>query len=414
MLKFAAVGNQSRRPKVQGATGIPRCDSSLELCASRTRIALCAIAAVMWVAPLLTQASLEFDDLLPELAAKIAAVVAADSQVSLIASEQDSTSGAARPLQERVAALLASRGVRLVDAGDAVTAVGLSCSENLRERSCLAEVRTNTRRDVVMVTRRHEGTTPVGSRLAMSLELRPLFVRHTPILDVAVLDGQFLVLDPASIALYQETAQGWQPVRARPLPVTRVWPRDVRGRLSVEADRFSAFLPGVACSGRVNDLTANCADGRHTWPLGIENSGLDPARNYFDTPEGFSFYSAASLGADADARWLVADRNGALSLLDGARRPLARVATADDVAGIAAACGAESYVVAAGLSDGRDAVRLFQVARQRLIPIGSPVFLPGKLTVLWAAPGATTATAVAHDIGSGRYEAFLATISCGR
>ncbi len=425
MLKFAAVGNQGTRLKIQGSTRIPRCDLSLELCALRTRIAACAILTAMWVAPVRPQASFEFDDLFPELAAKIAAIVAPETQVSLTASSQDSNGSAPRRLQEGIATLLASRGVRVVDAGNGIVPVGLSCSGNLRERSCLAEVQKGSRQDVVMVTRRHDGTTPVDSRPTVSLELRPLFAQRTPILDVVNLSAGpasaqgfgaagLLVLDPTSVALYRQTAQGWQPAQSRPLPASRVWPRDVRGRLRVDGERFGVFLPGVTCSGNLNELTLDCADGRQPWPLGIDNGGVDPDRNHFSTPERFSFYSAAPISADGEARWLVADLNGTLSLLDGSRRPLARLGTADDVASIAGPCGPESYVVTAELSDGREAVRLFQVAGQRLVPIASPVFVPGKLTALWAAPGATAATAVAHDMSAGRYEAFLVTISCRR
>ena len=392
MLKFAVVGTHGRD--------------------LRTRLAVCAIATVLWVVPLRPQAAL--DDLLPELAARIAALVASDSQVSLAASAQDSNGSTARRIQEAMAALLASRGVRVVDAGEGITSVGLSCSENLRERSCLAEVHRNSRREVLMVTRPHDGTVPAESRPALSLELRPLFVQRTPILDVVHLGERLLVLDAASVALYQQDGQGWERVRSRPLPLSRASLRDLRGRLRVEGDEFAALLPGVACSGRLGELTLACAESRPPWPLGIENSGLEEARNYFNTPEGFSFYSAALLGADAGARWLVADRNGTLSVLDAGRRPLARVGTAGDVAGIVAPCGTDSYVIAAELSGEREAVRLFQVARQRLVPIGSPVFVTGKLTAMWAAPAAAAATVVGHDITSGRYEAFLATVSCGR
>jgi hypothetical protein len=157
-----------------------------------------------------------------------------------------------------------------------------------------------------------------------------------------------------------------------------------------------------------------CADSRQPWPLGIENNGIEPARNYFSTPEGLQFSGVAALGPDADARWLIADRNGTLSVLDGARQIVASVGAAEDVAGIAAPCAPDNYVVAAEVSGGRDALRLFQVVRQRLVPITSPVFVTGKLTALWAAPGATAATAIAHDMSGGRHEAFLATVACGR
>jgi len=393
MLRFSIVGAHGRK--------------------SSTLVAVC-IVPCMWMAPLALQAPAEYQDLLPELAARIAAIVASDSQVLLTSSAPDSTSSAARRLQEALVKLLVSHRVRVVDAGDSLASVAVSCSENLRERSCVATVQRDSRRDAVIVTRPHDGAPRPDTRPQVSLELQSLFTQRTPILDVANIGDRLLVLDASSVAVYRRAGQSWQPVSSRPLPAARAWPRDLRGRLQVDDDRFVAFLPGVACAGRVNQGTLECADTRQLWPLGIENNGLEPARNYFSTPEGLQFYGVAALGPDADARWLIAERNGALSVLDFARQLVANVGTAEDVAGIAAPCAPDNYVVAAEVSGGRDALRLFQVVRQRLVPMASPVFVTGKLTALWSAPGATTATAIAHDMSGGRHEAFLATVACGR
>jgi hypothetical protein len=393
MIKFAVVGTRGRK--------------------SRTLIALCAVPW-LWIAPAASQAPSEFQDLLPDLAAKISAVVLLDSQVTLWVSAPDSSSTPARRLQEALARLLASHRVRVVDSVPRGTSVGVSCAANLRERSCVAEVQADARRDVVIVTRRHEGAPEPENRGVVNLELESVVTQRTPILDVANLGDRILVLDATSVALHRRAGQGWQFVASRPLPVVRAWPRDLRGRVRVDDEQVSVFLPGVACSGRLSSLTLECADSRQPWPLGLDNSGLEAARNYFSTPEGVQFYSVAPLGADADARWVIADRTGGLSLLGTSRQLLTRVATADDVAGIAATCAPENHIVASEVSGGQDAVRLFQVAHRRLLPITAPVFVPGRLTALWSAPGATAATAIAHDMSGGRYEAFLATVSCGR
>jgi hypothetical protein len=356
---------------------------------------------------------------------QITAVVPSGSQVTLAASAPDSTSSAARGLHEALVTLLVSHRVRVVDAGDGVVSVAVSCSANLRERSCVAAVQRDTTRDTVIVTRPHDGAAGPHRRPQASLELQPLFSQRTAILDVVTLGDRpafaqgfggagLLVLDASSVTVYRRAGQSWQPVSSHPLPTTRLWPRDLRGRLQVDDDRFVAFLPGLACAGRLSRAALDCAESRQPWPLGIDNNGLEPARNYFSTPEGLQFYGVAPLGANPDARWLVADRNGTLSFLDTARRFVASAVRADDVAGIAAPCAPDTYVVAADGSAGREALRLFQVARQRLVPAASPVFITGKLTALWAAPGATTAIAIAHDMSDGRHEAFLATVACGR
>jgi hypothetical protein len=149
------------------------------------------------------------------------------------------------------------------------------------------------------------------------------------------------------------------------------------------------------------------------WPVGIENTGLEAGRNYFLTPEGLPFYSAAALGARAGARWLVAGRDGTVRFLDGSRDAIAAGPSVDDVAAVSAPCDQESYILAGVLVEGHEAVRLLQVSDQRMVPVASPVFLPGKLTALWSTSAAATVTAVTRDVSGDRYDAFLVTVSCG-
>jgi hypothetical protein len=126
--------------------------------------------------------------------------------------------------------------------------------------------------------------------------------------------------------------------------------------------------------------------------------------------------SAASLGADAEAGWALADGAGRLVLLDGDRNLLGAVGAGDDVAGISARCRPGSYIVTSSRTAGADTdtLRLWQVLGRRLLAAATPIVLPGRLTALWAGPGASAATAVTHDAGAGRYEAFHVNIACVR
>jgi hypothetical protein len=166
----------------------------------------------------------------------------------------------------------------------------------------------------------------------------------------------------------------------------------------------------------VAQLAVTCAERQRPWPIGIENGGLDTVRNHFTTPEGLAFYSAAPLGGAAEARWLVADRDGALTWLDAARRVLGNATFGDDVAGLAAACGADSALVSVQRAPGADgdALQMYQAIRRRLVPAGSPLGLAGHVTALWSTSGADAATVVVRDAGDARYEAFQISIACGR
>jgi hypothetical protein len=378
--------------------------------------AICTfLFASAWVAAVLPQASFPYQDLASGLAARIASAIPAAAQVSIASAPEDQPDDLA-PLEADVSARLIARGVRVVGAADGVMAIRLGCLQNLRERSCAAEIRSGAARDIVMVTLAHNGRPRADAGAQLSLDLRPIFSQRAQILDVAIVGERLLVLDVEWLSLYQRMAGTWQPLESRPLEAGRVWPRDPRGRLRVEGNVVEAWLPGAACTGAVAPLAVTCAELQRPWPIGIENGGLDAARNHFTTPEGLAFYSAAPLGGAAGARWLVADRDGALMWLDAARRVLGIATFGDDVAGLAAACGADSALVSIQRAPGTDGdvLQMYLAIRRRLVPAGTPLALAGHVTALWSTPGADAATVVVHDSGGARYEAFQISIACGR
>lgn len=379
------------------------------------RLAICVFALLFMLAPVRAQPPSPYQDLATELAAKIAASLPRGEQMALAFAPIEGADGPDRAWQRQVqiemARALTGRGVRVTDG--AATIVQVSCLENLRERACLAEIQRGTTRQAIAATRPLDRR--VGHPVSLSLDVRPLFAQRTPILDAALTGDHLVVLDPQRLARYQRSDAGWQRLESQPIVTTRVWPRDVRGRLRAEGAAVEAFLPGVICRTRTDLAHLTCADERQPWPVGIENTGLEANRNYFHTPEGLAFFGAAPLGPDADARWLVAGSSGGLLFLDEARRTLASVASGDDVVALNAPCAGPVVLVASPGQGGRsDTLRVFRVFRRELVSAAAPVELPGRLTALWPAPGSNVATAVAHDTGVERYEAFQIGIACDR
>ena len=263
------------------------------------------------LAPLGAQRSASFQDLAPQLAAKIAAALAPGDQVMLTWAADEGDGAALLPVEAEIRRVLAGRGVRVVESG-AATVLRTGCSISLRERACLAEVRRGEARDLIVVTRPLD--TGGESAMPLSLELIPVFSQPAPILDAAVAGSRLLVLDSDRIAWYQQEAtEGerpgvaadraistgrWTLRRAAAITHTRPWPRDVRGRLRADDTDVTAWLPGVTCRGSADLLRLACADERgESWPIGIDNTGIDAARNYFNTPEGLPFFAAAPLDA---------------------------------------------------------------------------------------------------------------------
>jgi hypothetical protein len=371
---------------------------------------LAALALTTSPVPALAQPPAPFVDLVPDFASSIARAVGTGAAVR-VAFPPDQAR-----VQTELVRVLAARGLRTSENGDA-TLVNASCSTNLRDRVCVAEIGRGDARRVVITSRtRAPGSDPDAAPI-VGIELRSIYTQRAPILDVATAGDRLLVLTPDALVLVADASganDGGRAIASKPIATARVWPRDLRGRLRVAGQNVDAFLPGVTCRGTINPFALVCADDSEPWPIGLDNSGIAPSRNAFSTADGFTFYEAAPLGG---SRFLLAGERSVLTLLDAGRRTALRTDPADHVAGFSDACAADApYVIADSRTaeSDRDALRLFRFADARLVPTGSTTTLPGALTALWSATTPGPATAIVHDLSAGRYEAFHLTLSCAR
>lgn len=343
-----------------------------------------------------------------DLAVRIAAAAAPATQVSLDFAPDDSA--VRRALVER----LMARGVRVIDAATGVAAARAQCLENLRERTCTGEVVGDARRLFVVARPRAGERREPASNVA--LDLRPIISQRARMLDVTRSGAHLLVLTPAEIIRYEQVDGGWRAALSRSIGTSRIWPRDVRGRLHATSAGIEAFLPGIKCLGTGDSLTMTCADSSDPWPLDFENARVDPARNYFRTTEGVAFYGIARTGSGTDAAWLAATVDRVLTFIDADRVPSATPFSGDDVARVQTACGEAPYVVVGSAASGGegDQLTLFRVAGHRLISAAPAIGLRGRLIALWTADGADAATVITHDLDAGRYDAYELTASCSR
>jgi hypothetical protein len=370
-----------------------------------TRLASSALMFLLAVAPAWSQPAYVQD-----FSARIAAAIPPGATVRLACTGDDGRT------QRELARLLSARGVRLGETADGTTTVRCSCLENLRERACVADIGDGSARRVVATTEPRGNADPATREPIVALELRPLYAQRDPILDVAVADGGLLVLTPTMLTLVPAEAKGAgaAPAPSQFITTVRVWPRDLRGRVRTTAAGFEVFLPGVTCRGTSTPFTLACADEGDAWPIGLENAGIAPSRNTFATPEGLSFYEAASLG---DQRWLVVDQQGVLTFLESHRRVVAKGEAADHAVALRAPCTPDSYVATTARppdTETADVVLLSRVSGDRLVPMASTFVLPGTLTALWPTADDRDAMAIVHNARSGRYEAFHLSLSCTR
>jgi len=264
------------------------------------------------------------------------------------------------------------------------------------------------------------GTQAPGAveELPAAIVLKPLFAQRVQILDVAVLDSRdLLVLDRAGVTRYEQEEEPslgqamprWRRVESVSLP-PRAWPRDLRGHL-VSDKGYGVLLPGMNCTAQLNPLRMTCVEGRAPWPLLLPNSGLEPERNYFTTPEGMTFYGGSPIASDGEG-FIVADRQGRLTQLDANRRPIADVGAGDDVVPLLSRCGARRQYLAASHGRDGDVLRALVVEGRRFVPATPDVPLPGSFTALSSVGDKTFV--ITRLSGADRYDAFEADISCGR
>lgn len=369
------------------------------------RVASSALLFLLAAAPAWSQAA-DFQD----FAARIAAAIPHGATLRLACTGDDGRT------QRELARLLSARGIPLSETADGATTVRCSCLDNLRERACVADIGDGSARRVVATTQPRERAEPSTRDPIVALELRPLHAQRDPILDVAVTDGSLLVLSPTMLTLVPADAKGAAaaPSPSRFITTARVWPRDLRARVRTTAGGLEVFLPGVTCRGTLTPFTLACADEGESWPIGLANAGIAPSRNTFATPEGLSFYEAASLG---DQRWLVVDQQGVLTFLDSHRRAMARGGAADHAVALRASCAPDSYVATTARPsdpESADVVLLSRVSGDKLVPMPSALVLPGTLTALWPTADDRAATAIVHNARARRYEAFHLSLSCTR
>jgi hypothetical protein len=374
-----------------------------------------AVFGAIFIAPaavgLASQSSIaaaQPDSVTSELAGRIAAAIAPAARVSLEVDGDDDA------LRNEIGDRLAALGVRVVAAADGVPSARAGCIDSLRERACSIDV-TAAFRTTVILTRPLEAASRQGNP-ALVLELRRVLSQRAQMLDLVRVEDRILVLSPTAVAEYAQIDGGWHSVDSRAVPRTRPWPRDLRGRLRLAAGRVEAFLPGVTCAGDAEPLRISCSDGVAAWPLDVDDVSLDPARNYFRSPDGLAFYGAARLGGSAGARWLMATVDHTLTFVDDGGRSTGAAVAADDVVAVRVPCAPGSYVLASSAAGGRDAdqLTLFEVAGRRLAPAAAPLTVTGKITALWPAANGEGATVISHDRNAGRYDAYELVVSCPR
>ena len=389
-----------------------------------------AWAALLVFCPLRAKAADDPASAARELAAKTAGFVGSGATVA-VAWHNASSLGSAEAGQARAAfeAALRQAGERIGE--NPGLEVRLTLSENPTQYLLVEEARRGEERQVWMAAwMRREDThrAPAG----VSLDRRLVWEQDEQILDIAFSASLMLVLAPSNITLYGKLNGQWVARQSLQITPPKPWPRDLRGRLRTAGSNFQAFLPGMTCNGTTDPAPSmECRSSEEPWVLESGSRGLLLAsfaagRNYFDgrvvaqngAPRTVApFYTAASVEERGQTLWVLALVDGRTEIFDNSLGPVASAATVawgSDIAGVDARCGPSSQVLATRPGDGSepDAIQAFSLSDRAAQPVTTPANFSGPVTALWTS-GGNSALAVARDLSTGRYAAYLITVACG-
>jgi hypothetical protein len=295
--------------------------------------------------------------------------------------------------------------------------VQITISENLTEYLLVAEIQHGGERQVFLESwpRTASASTATKGAGRVTLEKKLLWEQDQPILDAAQTGDTILVLDAARVLLVRGSER-----QSAPISTAHAWPRDLRGRLSVGGAAFTAWLPGTVCRGALQPrLTIECHDSQDPWllapgALATFTSTANFFRGHIDVEPGGvhelpPFYAAAPAG---DA-WVFAGTDGRARVYSNTWELVGEAAEwGSDLAAIETPCGPRVLVnrASANLSE-PDSIQPYAIAGGEAHPSGGALEFTGPITALWAA--GNSATAVSHDLQTGRYAAYSLAPACG-
>ncbi len=390
-----------------------------------------------------------------QLANKIAAASGSGTFVLEITNRSSLDEQSVREVRTALVDELQIEGVHAAKADQSAGTIAVVLSESLREYvwTAVITVGSDEQKVALVSLPRPPAETSFAATPPLVLKTMLLLAQEQPMLDAALIDmsrgdmsgsPRLLVLEPAAVVIYRHQAANpaarWELEASLPIVHSRIFPRDLRGRLLIRRDRlFDLYLPGTVCRSTTNSpLALACADSDDPWPLTADDNSVRAfyaaSRNFFtgvlspgigkisNVP---SFYSAAALPRSNYALWAFAGVDGSLHLVDGMTDQLIRSSRpGSELAALHSSCGSGTQLLISEDDDsenrdsqngdaGRDGLRAFEILDRDPVPASSAAEFDGRITALWPESGGDAAIAIVRRKDTGWYEAFRISVSCG-
>ena len=330
-------------------------------------------------------------------------------------------------IQKTIEAQLRTGGVRVVSSANVGTDVHVTLSENLEGYLWVAEIKqgNQSRVEMIQVPRTEEPAIP-HSGPSVTIRRTLLWSQPTQILDAYLTGSRMVLLDADAVSSFTMNSGKWQPENSLAIVRGHNFPRDLRGLLVPARDHLAdIYLPGTVCNATVSSTNAiACHDGDDPWPLGTHAAFFNSGRNYFtgalvpaSAKSVAPFYSMISLDHPGYSLSVFTSVDGRVRLSDGVNERSLTATTSDwgsDLATVKSQCGdgTQILVTSAGDDTTTDSLRAFEIPDREPIQVSAALDFLGPITALWT--HGDTATAVAHNLRTGSYEAYSVSVTCNQ
>jgi hypothetical protein len=375
-----------------------------------------------------------------QLAHKIAAASGPGAFALEVTNRSSLDEKSVHEVRSALEAELYSEGVHPSKPEQAIGTIEVVLSESLREYVWTAEIviGSDEKKIALVSLPRPPTAMPFTAALPITLKATLLFAQEQPMLDAALIEmpggSRLLVLDASAVSVYRHPANPagrWELEVSLPIAHSRIFPRDLRGRLLLRRDHlFDVYLPGTFCRTNSNTpLTLTCNNSDDPWPLTPEDNGVRAfyaaSRNFFtgavspaigkisNVP---SFYSAAAFPRPSYTLWALAAVDGSLHLVDGVTDQAIRATKStwgSDLATVHSSCGSGMQLLVSESGDPEhDALRAFEIPDRDPVAASSPLEFDGQIVALWPESSGASAVAIVKRKDTGWYDAYRISISC--
>jgi hypothetical protein len=312
------------------------------------------------------------------------------------------------------------RGVKIQAEGAAVALI-VSVTRNTTEYLGVVRIQRRDNSETVIETIGPvQGPAAPQLTFNYTLHRKLLFSQDNPIIDVVFKDSdeRAEALGVGEIYEYELRDGQWLPKGTDPFPYRANGTRDLRGFLSYGVDSQSAHLPREVCTTSISVGGGwSCKNSVEPWSVravpeaALAGKKLGP------------WFSAAQFAPAGKPEIVVTGQDGLARLYEESAEPLAIFSDwGSEIAAIKSGCGSGWQLLVTGKLDWtkNDEIRAVEIRQRRAQPVSAGMEFPGPVIALHSpnmrpiqdADANASAVAIIRNLQTGRYEAYLVTITC--